>query len=179
MVEHSSEFGEVFASAYRKLLFADNRIGSAEINIIHFIDDANDVDILGNETIIAFLDIPKINNYMSKMAKLMSGSQVITKVDRPEDYDWAANGVWAERVRDLSGGGIAVKTGSPTNVEMLEKMLSIEGEGIVVGRLMPIDTTYTDEQHEYIIADVYIPDFSVGELDDMIDIIDGGTAEDG
>lgn len=178
MVEHASEFGEVFSSAYQKLLFADNRIGSAEINIIHFIDKADDVDILGNETIIAFLDIPKINNYMSKMAKLMTGTQFITKVDRPEDYDWMANGVWAERVRDLGGGGIANKTGSPTNIEMLERMLSIEGEGIVVGRLMPIDDTYTDEQHEYIIADVYTADFSVSDLDDMINIIDGGTAED-
>jgi hypothetical protein len=99
-------------------------------------------------------------------------------VARPEDYDWMANGVWAERVRDLNGGGIAIKTGSPTNVKMLEKMLSIEGDGIIVGRLMPIDTTYTDEQHEYVIANVYIADFSIKDLDDMINIIDGGTADD-
>jgi len=175
MIEHIDEFDDTFKSAYQKLLFADKRIESAEINIIHFIDNAVDIDILGNETIIAFLDIPKINNYMGKMAKLMSGSQVITKVERPSDYDWTANGVWAERFRDVYTGGTVVKTGSPTNIELLEKMLSIEGPGIVTGQLMMIDNAHASDL-QYSIANLQSSPVPFSNLDDMIDTIDGGNA---
>lgn len=67
MVNHKDEFGAIFTEAYNKLSYNDNKIEVAEFNIIHFIDEANQFEILGNENNIAFLDMARLNHYMNAM----------------------------------------------------------------------------------------------------------------
>lgn len=69
MINHKNEFGIFFEETYDKLIHADDRIEVSEFVIHHFIDYASDIEVLGNENIIAFLDTQHINSYISKMTK--------------------------------------------------------------------------------------------------------------
>lgn len=110
MQEHKNEFGEEFLNNYNKLLFEtdinnDAVIKPAEFNVMYFIDNINQIEILGNEFLLALLDIPYINRYMSKMSKLKEASQFLTTIEEPSVIDWSANTCWAERIRDVYENG--------------------------------------------------------------------------
>lgn len=118
MVQNKSIFDSEFQNNYDKLLFEkdDNGIGivkPAEFSIMHFIDTPTQIKLLGNEFLLAFLDIPYINRYMTKMSKLKAASQFLTTIERPNDIEWGANTCWAERVRDVFEGGISEPNPSP------------------------------------------------------------------
>lgn len=86
MINHKDEFGNIFMEAYNKFIFNDNRIEVAEFNVIHFIDNANDIEMFGNESIIAFLDIPHLNRYMRLMDTLQGGSSSLVISDTQPEY---------------------------------------------------------------------------------------------
>ena len=64
MTENKELFNNDFIEAYNKLIHNDNRIELGEFNVTHFIDNANNIIILGNESIVVFLDIKHINTKM-------------------------------------------------------------------------------------------------------------------
>lgn len=136
MIQHKNEFGDSFINAYNKFLFADGRVEVSELNIMQFVNNCDDVDLLGNEIILAFLDIPYINRYMSKMSKLKASSQFITSINRPVGSEWGANTVWAERIRDVAKEGIATETGSENSFFYLETYFSKNNEDIISGRIV-------------------------------------------
>ena len=135
MLEHMDEF-EGFKVGYEKLLFTDKRIEPAEVNIMHFVNDVNDIDLLGNETIISFMDIPYVNRYMGKLANLMGPAEVIIAVDRPYDNIWGANGVWAERVKDVGVNGKIIYNKTATNIHALEKYFAPGKGQDISGRIV-------------------------------------------
>ena len=73
---------------------------------------------------------------MSKMTKLKSASQFITSINRPVGSEWGSNTVWAERIRDVSQGGIATNTGSPTSFDYLETYFGKNNGEVISGRIM-------------------------------------------
>ena len=122
MIENKSIFGSEFENNYNKLLFEKDDDGNgivkpAEFSIMYFVDTASQIQLLGNEFLLAFLDIPYINRYMTKMSKLKAASQFITTIERPNDIEWGANTCWAERIRDVFEGGEIIDTPSPDSIE--------------------------------------------------------------
>ncbi len=79
MIENKDTFDESFISAYNKLISNDGRIEVAEFNISYFIDDASDIELYGNEVVLALLDMPHINQYMYKMDKLVDSNIVVSE----------------------------------------------------------------------------------------------------
>ena len=121
-IENKSIFGSEFENNYDKLLFEKDDDGNgivkpAEFSIMYFVDTASQIQLLGNEFLLAFLDIPYINRYMTKMSKLKAASQFITTIERPNDIEWGANTCWAERIRDVFEGGEIIDTPSPDSIE--------------------------------------------------------------
>ena len=106
---------------YYKLIFADGVIKPAEINVMYFVDNVNHIHLLGNEFLLALLDIPYINRYMAKMSKLKEASQFLTTIKEPSVIDWDANTCWAERIRDVYKGGETRRTTSPNSFEDIAK----------------------------------------------------------
>lgn len=105
LMSHTNAFDDDFITEYNKLIFEENAIRPAELNIMRFIDKVDHINLLGNEILMALLDIPYINRYMAKMAKLKEASQFLTTIYEPSVIDWDANTCWAERIRDVYKGG--------------------------------------------------------------------------
>lgn len=146
MINHKDSFDTDFIEAYNKLIHSDNRIEVAEFNVNHFIDNANDIIILGNESIISFVDIENINRYMSKMSKLTNASSVITTISEPSDSVWLANTLWAERIRDVDVGGVITDTGSRSLFSEIEEFYSSRGQNTVIGEMVAEDYGIIDEE---------------------------------
>lgn len=84
MINHKDEFGIPFTDAYNKFIPADGRVEVSEFNICHFTNDSTNIELVGNEVITAFLDVPHINRYISKMKKLLGNSQIIVSKEQPD-----------------------------------------------------------------------------------------------
>lgn len=109
-----------FEENMAKFLAPDKKIYMNFVNVMSFVNNAGSIKILGNESIIALLDIPYVRRYMAKMAKLKSNSSWIQCIKRPDDDIWTANTVWAEVIRDVYKGGEEVWRGSETDVDRME-----------------------------------------------------------
>ena len=113
-----------FEDNQEKLLAPDGKIYVNFLNVMSFVNDVGSIEILGNESIIALLDIPFVIRYMSKMAKLMSNSSWIQCTNRPDDEIWTTNTVWAEHVSDIYKEGEVIQRGSETDILRMEKYFS-------------------------------------------------------
>ena len=82
MINNKAKFGSIFTDAYNKIIPNDGTIEVAEFNISYFIDNANDIKLLGNEDIIGFLDIPHLNMYIKKMTGLIGSSESTIEISR-------------------------------------------------------------------------------------------------
>lgn len=76
MITHKDDFGVLFNDTYNKIISHDNRVEVSEFIINHFIDDAYDIQILGNENIIGFLNIGHFNRYMYQVEQLVEGTHI-------------------------------------------------------------------------------------------------------
>ena len=83
MINHKDEFGLIFTESYNKLINYDNRIEVCDFNIVHFINDANDIELRGNESIIAFVDIPHLVKYMHAMDRMQGASSLVISNTKP------------------------------------------------------------------------------------------------
>jgi hypothetical protein len=66
MIKNKDTFGDDFNTLYNKLIAVDKRIEVTEFNVIHFIDNMDDLVILGNENIITTIDVERIASYLAK-----------------------------------------------------------------------------------------------------------------
>lgn len=83
MVNNKDAFGTLFVESYDKFIAHDGRIEVADFNISHFVNNATSIDLFGNETIIAFLDVPHITKYMEKMKALFGNSRIEISKTQP------------------------------------------------------------------------------------------------
>ena len=83
-----------------------------------------DINLLGNESLIATLDIPYVLRYMGKMVKLRDSSEFITTNTRPNDFEWTANAVWAEHVRTVGGHGTITDVSHEVDILALEHYIT-------------------------------------------------------
>ena len=126
MIDNKDLFDSDFITNYNKFLFNDEAIEPAELNVMHFVDDLNQITLLGNEFLVALLDIPYINRYMAKMSKLKAASQFLTTIDQPNDTEWTANTCWAERIRDVLPEGETIDTPARNSFEDIESYFTYD-----------------------------------------------------
>ena len=124
IMNHKDLFGSDFNFELAKFMSPDLKLQMNNVNFITFVDKSSDIELMGNENVIALLDIPYVRRYMGKMSKLKNSSEFIQSTYRPSDDDWTANTVWAERVRDISEGGVITDRDSEISLSKLEEMLS-------------------------------------------------------
>lgn len=115
-----------FETEYKKFLYPDGKVYVRYINISSFIDKSTDIELLGNEFIVAMVDIPYCNRYMEKMNTLITngGGQFLMSVNRPDNSSWKTNGVWAEHCRNCFKGGFEMDMHSETDLKVLEDYIA-------------------------------------------------------
>lgn len=124
MFNHKLELGDKFTDGLNKFIYPDNAIYIRYCNICSFVDSSTDIHLLGNEFIIAMMDVPYVRRYMMKMSKLTSESNIILSPTRPSDDIWSTNGIWAEQVRDVFRGGETIELDCEINLKQLEMYLA-------------------------------------------------------
>lgn len=121
---HKDLMDSDFDECMNKFLAPDKRIQINYLNILSFVNSSTDIELLGNENIIALLDVPYIRRYMMKMSKIRTNSSFIQSTLRPSEEEWTTNTVWAEHVRDIYKNGEVVYRGSETDIRRMEAYLS-------------------------------------------------------
>ena len=162
MVDNYNKFDEEFKEYYHKFLYPDNEMYVDWYEVYTFVDKAENLMFLGNENVVALMDVPKLRDYMAKMGMLLTGGGYITSVQRPDDGMWTPNVAWAERVSDIYKGGDVLEHDSPTEVRKMEAMLSgveyIQGE---------ITTDPTDYDNFYL-ADLSMGTYTMEQVNTML-----------
>lgn len=144
MIQHKDTIGGNFIPLLEKYIFQDERIEAHTVNVMHFIDYATDYLPLGNEILLAFVDIPYLMRYMKKMSALMDQGDVFFSIKRPLPVDWGANGMWAEMVRTIDTDGTITNTGSE-NSDKLDQLEDIFGPNRMRHGIFTRDDTMTSD----------------------------------
>jgi hypothetical protein len=145
MFEYQAALPVEIIDGIQKFIYPDNAIYTRYINICSFVDDSTDIELLGNEFIIAMVDMPYCVRYMSKLATLTNDPSYLLSVTRPTDDVWKVNGVWAEQVRDVFKGGYEIDFHSEIDLKALESYLASNDDTDYVS----IVTDVTDERNMY------------------------------
>ena len=124
MNKNRASFSSDVISGMNKLITGDKAIYIRYCSIYSFVDKISDVELRGNENIIALLDIPYVRRYMMKMSKLNSDANILVSPTRPTEDVWLTNGVWAEQVRIATQGGEEVDLDCEVSIQKLENYLS-------------------------------------------------------
>lgn len=120
------DFMRDFTNNLNKFLFKDSRIEIGVLNVMTFVDSANDIILHNNENILAMIDIPYTTRYMEKMATMTQKADILVSVEKPTEETWNINTIWAERIYDFKDG-ILHPTNSQTDLKLLEHYLSTYG----------------------------------------------------
>lgn len=163
VLSHKELFDDDIDSAYRRFGCTDNNIYVNYLNIMSFVDNHMDIDLLGNEFLVAFMDIPYVKRYMSKLAKLKNSSDFITSMQRPDDTEWTANTVWAERIRDVCENGVIINRPHEVNIKSLEIFLARK---IPIERVKISDKIFEDEN--FFLDDLSKDEYTKEEFDALI-----------
>ena len=123
MYSKRSSLGSSFTSALSKFSY-DSNIYIRYCNICSFIDSSSQINLLGNEFIIAMMDVPYVRRHMMKMSKLTNESNVIVSPNRPTEDLWSTNGIWAEQIRDVFKGGYTIQMENEVDLKQLEMYLA-------------------------------------------------------
>ena len=124
VLQHKDLMDSDFDNCMNNFLAPDKKIQINVLNILSFVNTSSDIELLGNENLIALLDVPYIHRYMMKMVKLRSNSSFIHSVARPSDEEWTTNTVWAEHVSDIYKDGEVVYRNSETDIRRMEAYLA-------------------------------------------------------
>ena len=124
MIKYRASFSVSFIDGVNKFICPDNLISVRYCNICSFVDKSTDINLLGNEFIIAMLDTAYVRRYMMKMGKLNNDANIILSKDRPSDDTWVTNGIWAEKVRNVYQGGKEVNYDCEVDISTLEMYLA-------------------------------------------------------
>lgn len=123
MFSHASTLGDTFTDGVSKFLYPDNNLFIRYCNICSFVDNSEDIKLLGNEFIIALMDVPFVRRYMMKM-NANTDTNIILSPTRPTDDVWSVNGIWAEQIRDVFKGGYTINLECEVNLRQLEMYLA-------------------------------------------------------
>ena len=124
MIKYRASFSVSFIDGVNKFICPDNLISVRYCNICSFVDKSTDINLLGNEFIIAMLDTAYVRRYMMKMGKLNNDANIILSKDRPSDDTWVTNGIWAEKIRNVYQGGKEVNYDCEVDISTLEMYLA-------------------------------------------------------
>ena len=124
MIKYRASFSVSFIDGVNKFICPDNLISVRYCNICSFVDKSTDINLLGNEFIIAMLDTAYVRRYMMKMGKLNNDANIILSKDRPSDDTWVTNGIWAEKARNVYQGGKEVNYDCEVDISTLEMYLA-------------------------------------------------------
>lgn len=150
MIQNKDIIPGNFVSLLEKFIFEPERIESHTVNIMSFVDDPDDVVELGNEILLAFIDVPYVNRYMSKMTALMDSGDFIFSINRPLALEWITNGVWAEMVRTIDKNGNITNTGSE-NSDKLDDLEDIFGPNKIHHGII---TTVASRSDDFLLMDI-------------------------
>lgn len=156
MIENQWQIPGEFIPLLEKFIFQEERMELHTVNIMSFIDGPEDVVELGNEIMLAFIDVPYMHRYMSKMTSLLDGGDFIFSIKRPLASDWVTNGVWAEMVRLIDKNGNITNTGSE-NSDKLEDLEDIFGPNRIHHGILTTIETRSDDFYLGDIVDATIP----------------------
>ena len=156
MVNHTADFGPDFVTNMNKFKYPDGEAYVDYYNISYFIDKSSDLLMLGNEFVVALLEIYYIRNLMMKLTSLERPAEFNVSTVRPDDADFAINTVWGERFRDVFKGGIEIDNDTETDIKLMESVFSGINYNPTIIQEDPTDinnfyirntaTTYTDAQ---------------------------------
>lgn len=168
MVDHYDDFGPEFQELYNHFVYPDNEMYIDWYEVYSFVDKAEDLMFLGNEFVVAFLDVPMFKEYLAKMGTLLSSGGFITSIQRPDDGVWVQNMAWGERMSDIYKGGTKVQhTNASTALKKMEAMLA--GVNYISG---DIGTDPTKEDDFYL-ADLSVGTYTMEQVNAMIGNIVG------
>ena len=121
VLQHQTFFDIDFEEQLLKLISPDRMIINQYCTIMSFVNKASDIELLGNENLVALLDGPYLKRYLYKMAKFFEHSCVVMRHTRPDDSVWHANGLWFEHVRDVTEGGQEYGFDTDTDFRRMER----------------------------------------------------------
>ena len=124
IIQYGSELSPTFESEYEKFKYADEKIYIYYCNIGRFVDKGEDIDLLGNEFIVALLEVPHMITYMEKVATLYKNAAFIRSIDRPNATTWTVNNVWAEMISKCHNNGQITYYDSVTDIVGLELFIA-------------------------------------------------------
>lgn len=150
MIQNKDSIPGNFVELLDKFIFTPERIESHTVNIMSFIDDPADVIELGNEILLAFIDVPYLHRYMGKMTALLEGGDFIFSINRPLASEWVTNGVWAEMVRTIDKNGNITNTGSE-NSDKLDDLEDIFGPNRIHHGII---TTVESRSDDFLLTDI-------------------------
>ena len=134
---------------YDKLVPPDDSIVIENVNIMEFVDNAENIPANDNIVNIALLDGQFVMNYVGRVDKLAGSAGFIPSIARPTDDLWTINNAWGEMVRIVHQGGLSASTDHETDLDALEDYIySTEG----------ISTNFTFDENS--MDDIYIQDVS-------------------
>lgn len=165
MVDHYDEFDDEFKTYYHNFVYPDNEMYIDWYEVYTFVDHAEDLMFLGNEFVVAFLDVPYFKEYLIKMGALLTSGGYIASVKQPDDGVWVTNVAWAERLSDYYKGGTKVFHDSTTNLRKMEAMLA--GVNYISGELCD-DPTRDDD---FYIADLSVGTYTMDQVNTMVENI--------
>lgn len=166
MVDHLLDFDEEFQKAYKNFLYPDQEMYVDWIEVYTFVDDPYNLLFLGNEFVVALLDVPYFKQYLAKMGTLIQGGGLIMSIDKPDDGIWTANVGWGERKSDVYRGGIKIDhEDSTTDIRKTEAILAgveyisgnLNNDPVAFNDFYLVDTsvgTYTREQIDAMVENV-------------------------
>ncbi len=123
MYKQKSTLGDKFLKQFEALAYPDNGIELTWCTINNFVDSAYDIDLLGNEWLLALLDIPFVLRETNKVSKIAGNNAVLVSSLRPYSDIWTTNTVWAERIFDYGKNGKHVETSSSTTIRSIEEYI--------------------------------------------------------
>jgi len=123
MFNHESALGNSFTEGLARFMYPDQSFFIRYCNICSFVDNSEDIKLLGNEFIIALMDVPYVRRYMMKL-NANTDTNIILSPTRPDDDEWSVNGIWAEQVRDVFKGGYTINLECEVNLKQLELYLA-------------------------------------------------------
>lgn len=125
IIHHRNDINGI-EDEFRKFFYPDSKIIVRYINISSFVDKSTDIELLGNEFIVAMVDVPYCNRYMDKMNTLITngGGQFLLSTTRPNNSSWKTNGVWAEHCRNCFKGGFEIDMHTETDLKLLEDYIA-------------------------------------------------------
>ena len=148
-LNHTNFFPENFMETLEKFQIQDQRMETQNVMVMYYMDEPEDYVELGNDTILAFMDVTYIDQYMTKMSALYQNGSYICSVRRPTTDVWSVNGAWAEMVRTIDRDGNVTETGSE-NSGLLGELEDIFGPTRIAHGLL---TTKEDREFDFLVGE--------------------------